>query len=158
MGKLKSHTEYLAEEIVTFSLFNEKLPDDVRANMGKTLIAAPVGELRLGKPKSPAVTENTALKDLIGPQSHFLFHRLGLGYDWLSQAVPEWPQSDSYRRAKEIMHYLKVTNDTAERGIKLMTDYAHKISKDSEEQQRLYQVVEYHRKKFSDFKKSSLNI
>ena len=37
MGKLNSHGEVLAEERVVFSMFDEKLPDDVRADLGRVL-------------------------------------------------------------------------------------------------------------------------
>ena len=114
-------------------------------------------ELRLGKPKFPAVTEQTSLSDLIGPQSHFIFQRLGLEYDWLTKDVSEWSQQPSFERVQKVINCLKVTNDSSERMVKLATDFGPHLTKDSKEKQRLYQVVEFHRKKFCDFKKSNLN-
>ena len=37
-------------------------------------------------------------------------------------------------------------NDTAKRGIKMMSDYAHTITKDESQRQALLQVVQEHRK------------
>ena len=51
---------------------------------------------------------------------------------------------------------LLVVNDTAERGIKLNSDYTDCLTKNATERQELLQVVEYHKSKISDEKKSSI--
>ena len=78
MKKLQSHGWYMTQELVPLSLFNEKLSYEERSEIAKALSDAPVTELRLGKPKFPLVTEKTSLSDLIGPQSHFIFKRVGV--------------------------------------------------------------------------------
>ena len=47
-------------------------------------------------------------------------------------------------------------NDAAERGIKLISDYANCLTKNASERQEILQLVEYHRSKISDDKKSTL--
>ena len=47
-----------------------------------------------------------------------------------------------------------MTNDKAERGIKMITDFNTSLVKDPNERQKLLQVVEYHRSKVHDAKKS----
>ena len=47
-------------------------------------------------------------------------------------------------------------NDTAERGIKLNSDYTDCLTKNATERQELLQVVEYHKSKISDEKKSRI--
>ena len=51
---------------------------------------------------------------------------------------------------------LKVTNDCAERGIKLISDFANSITKNSEDRQNLLQVVERHRNLYPDVRKATL--
>lgn len=51
---------------------------------------------------------------------------------------------------------LKITNDTAERGVKMIQDYSKILTKDSKERQDILQVVEQHRDEIRDVKKSTL--
>ena len=59
-------------------------------------------------------------------------------------------------KLKEFVTTVSVTNDLAEKGIKLMSDFIS-MSKDEEQLQALLQVVEHHRKMFPNHKKESLS-
>ena len=50
-----------------------------------------------------------------------------------------------------------MTNDCAERGVKLATDYSKSPIKDSQERSKIYQVVEAERRAKPDAKKRKLN-
>ena len=52
---------------------------------------------------------------------------------------------------------VKTTNDTAERAVKLMSDYATILSKDEQMKQWILQAVDNNRKMFPNFNKSALN-
>ena len=112
--KLKSHGWYLTEENVVFSLFNEKISDSVRADIAKALMEAPQVGDRVGKPKFPKVEDDTQLKNLVGPQSRFIFNRVGIRVDWLSLAVSDWANQPSYQETLKFLKGLKVTNDVSE--------------------------------------------
>ena len=58
---------------------------------------------------------------------------------------------------RKCVRQMKVTNDCAERGVKLATDYSKSLTKDSQERSKIYQVVEAERRVKPDAKKSSLN-
>jgi len=51
---------------------------------------------------------------------------------------------------------MPVTNDVAERGVKLMKGYNEIITKDEYQKKYLWQVVYDYRKQFSDHKKETL--
>ena len=51
---------------------------------------------------------------------------------------------------------VKLTNDIAERGVKLISDYSDKLTKDSEERKKLVMVVQNHCQAFPDFWKKDL--
>jgi len=51
---------------------------------------------------------------------------------------------------------LRVVNDAAEHGVKLVTDYSQILTKDEQQLKLLLQVVEEHRNEFSDMKKSTI--
>ena len=52
---------------------------------------------------------------------------------------------------------MKVVNDAAERGIKLASDYAQSLTKDSEMKNKIFQTVEWHRREKADIRKSTAN-
>ena len=64
----------------------------------------------------------------------------------LAMPVNSWNKSDSFLEMKNFAKSLKITNDTAERGVKMITDYAQTITKDESQRQALLQVVQEHRK------------
>ena len=49
------------------------------------------------------------------------------------------------------------TNDCAERGVKLVTDYSKSLTKDSQERSKIYQVVEAERRAKPDANKNTQN-
>ena len=77
--------------------------------------------------------------------------------DWLEMSPSLCSQVEAYQEAKKIVKGLKVTNDVAERGVAMITEYATLITSDKEERQKLLQVAEYHRGKFPKQTKSELN-
>ena len=110
-----------------------------------------------GKPVFPVINAATVLTDLVGPESHFLFDTLGVKRDWLTTLADTWENNGSYRKIQKFVRSVKVTNDVAERGVKLMSDFATQITTDIKQRSCLLQVVEYHRNKFDGFKKATLN-
>ena len=52
---------------------------------------------------------------------------------------------------------LRVTNDTAERGVKLISDFIGHITTSDFELQELLQVVEAHRQRYPDYSKATLS-
>ena len=55
------------------------------------------------------------------------------------------------------MNTVKVTNDVAERGVKLATDYATVLTKDDSVRSLLLQGVDRCRRMYPDFLKSTLS-
>ena len=51
------------------------------------------------------------------------FDTLGISSTFLDTSVEEWPQAESFCIAKSVVNDLKVFNDIAERGVKLMEKY-----------------------------------
>ena len=88
--------------------------------------------------------------------SHFLFDKLGFGKNWLSKPVKEWKKDKEFLEMEEFILNLKITNDTAERGVKMIQDYSKILTKDTKERQDILQVVEQHRNEIRDVKKSTL--
>ena len=104
-------------------------------------------------------TEELSAKTLeffIGPSSHFFFDALQLDLSFLKEEVEKWSDLLSYQAAMKTVRALKVVNDSAERGIALATAFNSTLTKQEEQKQYLFQIVESHRQRFPNPKKSTL--
>lgn len=160
IDKLGNHRWYLTEEVVPFALFSKHpmMTDCLKQEMATRLLATPLPEaFRLGRPVFKEITRDTTLTDLIGPESHTLFRLLDISNDWLAKPANQWSCDPTYLSAEKFVRTVKVVNDAAERGVKLISDFATVITTDPEQRAWLLQGVEKHRKEFQTFDKKTLN-
>ena len=103
------------------------------------------------------MTNKTELRDLVTPDSCQLFNILKMSPDWLALPPAQWETNPDYIEIRNFVRTVKVTNNCAERGVKLATEYSKSLTRDSQERSKIYQVVEAERRAKPDAKKSSLN-
>ena len=86
------------------------------------------------------------LETLVNPNSWLILQLLNLqgSQDWLLTPCSMWQLFGDYRKLEEFSVNLPVTNDLAERGVALISQFVYKVE-DEEQRQALLQVVEYHR-------------
>ena len=111
----------------------------------------------MGLPTFPKLSEKTELRDLVTSESWELFDIMKMSPGWLALPPAEWDTNSDYVELRKCVRQMKVTNDCAERGVKLATDYSKSLTKDSQERSKIYQVVEADRRAKPDAKKSSLH-
>ena len=100
-------------------------------------------------PQFPEVFEETKLCDLLGERSTILFNRLQFTVEniqFLRYSCTKWPQYESYLRLERTVSSLKVVNDAAERGIRLLEEYKDILTKDFGQRNLIMQCVEESRK------------
>ena len=86
-----------------------------------------------------------------------MFSELGIcGTAWLGLPVEQWEDDDEFKKLQDFSRCLKVTNDVAERGVKMIQDFINTVTNDEEQLQGVMQLVETHRKQIPDFKKTTL--
>ena len=68
------------------------------------------------------MTASTKLVDLVGPNSFMLWDILGLDWDWLRVSPSLWEEFPSFLEMKDYVRTVKVTNDVAERGVKVLLE------------------------------------
>jgi hypothetical protein len=68
----------------------------------------------------------------------------------------QWNELAPYKEMKEKVNCLKVINDTAERGIALMSTYNKTLAKNEKRKQNVLQVVEDNRKRVKSTTKEAL--
>ena len=60
-----------------------------------------------------------------------------------------WSGNDDYAEMREIVrNVMPVTNDAAERAVKLMTEYNRRFTHNEDQKQAVFQMVSYYRKKY----------
>lgn len=107
-------------------------------------------------PTFPNLTEQTNLSQLVGPNSWLLFRIFGQQGTWLKRTPQSWEENCEFNEMKTFVKNLKIVNDAAERGIKLIQDFSQSITEDENERQALLQSVEQSRKKTPTFQKRVL--
>ena len=112
------------------------------------------------KPIFPHITQSTQMSDLVGKSSVLLLQHFKFSIDdvqFLRPAHNQWFKYDSFKRLEQLVMNMKVTNDTAERGIKILEDYKDVLTTDNEQRHVILHCVENIRKKYPDFKKKTLS-
>ena len=153
---LQRHTWYLTEDLIPLSLFNENLPLEDR-----TVLASKIGQLTLGpmeirKPSLPSIGQKSELADCVGERSTVPFTLLVVPHTFL--LLPDWSTSSDYEKMKTARRDLSPLNDSCERALGLVTTINTKMTRDETSFQELVQVVEAHRKKYSNLTKKDLRM
>jgi len=63
-----------------------------------------------------------------------------------------WDENEDFQKGLEIVNTFRVTNDTTERGEKLMEEYNKVLTKNEDQKQYVLQVVEDYRRKYPTVK------
>ena len=153
---LARHLWYLTEELVLLTLFSSTVPEETKDRMVKELqqtepLDVPRREGNgFGRPKMPVLPSpvgpaNAQLWHFVGQDSWQFFTILGIDRSFLDHPVSEWRSNDGWLKGKTIVNHLAVTNDAAERGVKLAFDFIGS-SKREETYQNILQVVDNQRK------------
>jgi len=77
---------------------------------------------------------------LLSNKSWKIFQRFKISFNFLREDPKTWQTIDEYKHAKEILSSLKIVNDAAERGVKLMEEYNNKFTKNEDQKQFIMQV------------------
>ena len=154
--KFMLHTWYLNQEYTAFSLFSKNISDKEKSSIAKKLSkVTPPKKYESGYPMPVQLPQNKKgldrkLSDSVMDGSLFLFDKLGFAKDWLYMPVTTWETNENFCKMRTWVLNLRVTNDCAERGVKLISDYAKCLTKDSVDRQNLLQVVSSNRNQFPD--------
>ncbi|KAK3873425.1 hypothetical protein Pcinc_021558 [Petrolisthes cinctipes] len=84
--------------------------------------------------------------DFASEGSKLLFERLKFKTSFLSTEPEIWPGDEDFKAGVTVVGGLRITNDTAKRGIALIHAFNTKITKSEDQRQHLLQVVEEHRR------------
>ena len=163
LTKFSNHLWYLNTELVGLSFFDPTITDDEKLLMANKLLSStdePSEQARVVNPKvrKEKLEElvDGGLVNLLSKETFNFFHRFNIKIDFLRQNPNTWPQNNNFQEGLKIVKTLKVVNDMAERGIKLITDFNDLLTKDEEQKQYVLQVVSKCRALYPDVSKSTL--
>ena len=118
---------YLTEELVVLSIFSNKIDSDTKSHIAAKLVSSQKPDsFDLGKPNIPQLEPKTNLSDLIGPLSWTLFEVLNLETEFLTVSPYKWMDYLGYMEYYTFVRNLKVVYDTAEKGVKLISEFLPK--------------------------------
>ena len=154
----KNHTWMLSEEFIPAVLCSRLVSDDVKSSIAAKILTFPepvLEDISTGRPDLPLISEKTSLQDLVGQKSYTLF-LITKSLGFLRLNVTEWEQNEDYMEFQRVMLHMKVVNDAAERGVKLLQDYSLILTKDDKIRNDIFALVDYNRNKLSEGTKDEI--
>ncbi|XP_050530378.1 uncharacterized protein LOC126899463 [Daktulosphaira vitifoliae] len=167
LKKFLNHLWYFNQECIVFSIFDNRVSLETRNKMAKIILnnlsTYPSDQSDFGPKKYFLKIDNveTFLKqefftDMLEQSSGYFFIRFNIDTEFLKLDSSNWEGDKYYQEAKKIVKSIRVVNDTAERGVKLMEEFNDKLTKNEAQKQFILQVVQKYRKVFPDHKKKSM--
>lgn len=158
--KFQDHLWYLGSELVVLALFSNKVNDNVKARMFRKMKL--LDDEQWTERNRKAIFDDSIFKkelhNLVDSSSMTVLKSLKINIDFMFQHdIKNWRHLDDYKSAKQMVDSFKVVNDTAERALKMMTDYNESLTLNEQKKQSAIQVVEDNRKRVPDLKKSTLS-
>ena len=133
------------------SLFSPEVVNEEKAQIARKLSAickeVHVKDCRhgtgFGKPSFPDIPPETELEliNFVGNDSWIFFDCLKIDPTFLDKPVQSWEEDECYMATKLVVDNLRVVNDSAERGVKLASDFLQSTKKE-QKLQNILQVVE----------------
>ena len=163
LQSIRRHQWYTTGQLVVLALTDSGLDVEEKEEMAKILHSLPRLPIQMGRPAFPVldwsgeVVARPRLGSLVTKDSWLVFDLLGLqgSQDWLQLPCHLWSVFKDYQKLSEFSNNLSVTNDLAERGISMITEFVNKVENEVQRQD-LLQTVEFHRALVPNLKKETL--
>jgi len=128
LKKFCGHLWYLNPETAAFAFFDTNVSILLKIKMVESLKNTDDGNENVVKRIVVPINNHTFLKnkqiyDFINCSSMKLFERFDIATDFLQQNPADWYANDNYQKGISIFNNIKVVNDAAERGVKLISNF-----------------------------------
>ena len=131
LDSVRRHMWYLVPEQVILCLFDDMVSDKEKKKVADALVALPAPRyFALGKPNFQPVIRlltdtRPSLAVFVTERSWLLFKLFRLDTAWLLTEPATWPLSPAYQELRDLTRDMKVVNDSAERAVKDVQEYAN---------------------------------
>ena len=146
--KMRLHLWYLSEDLAGLSLFCNDTSVHDKTTIAKILQQEPHTfdePVRRLPPNQTESFQDKTISNFVTPRSINLFNALSLPREFLTAEIDTWVERNDFKIASNTVRSLMIINDASERAIKLATYFNEILTKNEEQRQLLYHVVEHHR-------------
>ena len=151
------HLWYLNEITVGLAFFlDENIDPKQKVQMLKNMQEKPGSTNRAQGLDSNGFYADQPISFFVTNNTKAFFSILGLPHSFLEMSPETWSSNNEYKHAEKVVTNLKVVNDTAERGVKLIQDFNEVLCRKEDQKQFLLQVVQEHRRLYPDAKKTTV--
>ncbi len=158
--KFVNHLWYLSEENVGLAFFDKKVTVPEKRKM----VDRPKFKTECEPVKRVILTNinhidqfvKSSIADFVTSNTMKFFGRFDIDTEFLNHDPATWTQINGYNEARAFLKTLKVVNDSAERGVKLMSEYNQILSKNEQEKQWILLVVAKFRELYKSHHKKDL--
>lgn len=159
---MSRHTWYLSEVLVGLSFFDRDIDIETKRLMVAALSNSSSEEVPKRININTRLVKQQELYDFI-TENTFEFFRIlfvnssfPIPIEFLSIDPEEWFSNENYKQAEEVVRNLFVVNDVAERTVALAKEFNDKFTKDEDEKQLVFKVLEKHRAEFPTTAKKTI--
>ncbi|KAE9539939.1 hypothetical protein AGLY_005191 [Aphis glycines] len=160
LKKMCGHLWYLSPETAALAFFDINVPLSEKKKMVVALNTIDTSEYTANRfaidIKNLSLLKSNCISDFINSSSVKLFHRFNIKTDFLNEDPVLWKSNQHYIQGLNKFINLKVVNDAAERGVKLMSDYNNLITKNEDQKQFLIQTIYDYRQRYPNANKNTL--
>lgn len=159
--KFSNHLWYLNAELIALAFFDPTISDQEKSEMAKRVLdTTETTETESSRIINPKYRRDQlqgliagGLSGLITKETRNFFERFHINADFLKELPSTWTENEHFNEGLKIVKSLKVVNDSAERGVKLITDFNDLLTKDEQQKQYVLQVVSKCRQLYGMFQK-----
>ena len=148
LKSIQRHQWYVVPEMVPLALFDKTLNIHVKKSLAMKILSFPKLEKfqsregnHWGKPVFPSNMPTDVVQAASSPDVWKFFEILQISHDFLKTSPDTWDENPTYIDGLKKVGHMKVTNDSAERGVKLIQGSISQ-TKSEDKLQDICQVIE----------------
>lgn len=158
LRKFCNHLWYLTPETAALAFFDSSITHEAKRRMVAALDIVTDHEIKrlIINPNNRTQYIDNGIEAFVSQKTLTFFKRFSIPTDFISKDPLEWENDPNYNIGLQIIKDLRVVNDSAERGVKLMQEFNNVLTRNEEEKQFVMQIVSDYRKRYPDTKKTTL--
>lgn len=166
LQKFLNHLWYLNPENVCFALFDENVSEVLKKKMAEKILSyndkdnevcQRIVRVKINNDMVTKIFQGEDQSYFITEQSLNFFEKCNISLNFLHEDPSAWNDNLEYLKCFGLVAHLKVVNDTAERGVKLIKDFGQTLTHDEDQRQYLLQVVSECRNLYPDTSRTTLS-
>ncbi|KAK3910427.1 Carbamoyl-phosphate synthase large chain [Frankliniella fusca] len=152
LQKFVEHLWYLSPKLVPLALFDDKLSVEEKKSIASALQTGGKKGSAACLPRAKVELKdsvmNLKLRDFVTADSVKFFEITKISSSFLAKDPTLWDEDSDYLRSLQVVNHFKVVNDSAERGVALVTSFlkGNQLTTDEQQRQLLLLVVAEDRK------------